>query len=141
MKEDVAQFIKWCILCCTRKTRSRKWGLYHPSHVPTKPWERISMYFVGGIQTTRKGHDYLFVVVDIFSKICILIPCKNTIIGKEAENMFFEQVWVHFGIPKSIISDMDTKWALNWRDHTQHSIHRHMGRQNVLYLNIYEKLF
>ena len=24
--------------------------------------------------------------------------------------MFFEQVWVHFGIPRSIISDKDTKF-------------------------------
>jgi hypothetical protein len=63
------------------------------------------MDFVAGLPTTRKGHDYLFVVVDRFRKMCILMPCINTISGKEATNKFFEHVWVHFGIPRSIIAD------------------------------------
>jgi hypothetical protein len=68
------------------------------------------MDFVGGLPTTEKGHDYIFVVVDKFNKMCILMPYKKTISGKEARNMFFEHVWVHFGIPKSLISEMDTKF-------------------------------
>jgi hypothetical protein len=77
------------------------------------------MDFVGGLTTTRKGHDYLFVVVDRFSKMGILMPCKKTIKGQEATIMFFEHVWVHFGIPSSIISDRDTKflnafWTTLW---------------------------
>jgi hypothetical protein len=75
--------------------------------------------FVGGFPRTRKGHDYLFVVVDRFSKMCILMPCKKTIKGQDATNMFFEKVWVHFGIPRSIISDRDTRflsafWTTLW---------------------------
>jgi hypothetical protein len=66
------------------------------------------MDFVGGFPTTRKGHDYIFVVVDRFSKMCILMPCKNTIKGQEATNMLFEEIWVHFRIPRRIISYMDT---------------------------------
>jgi hypothetical protein len=63
---------------------------------------------VGDLPTTRKGIDYMFLVVNRFSKMCILIPCKKTIKGQEAANMFFEQVWVHFGIPRRPISDRDT---------------------------------
>jgi hypothetical protein len=48
------------------------------------------MDFVGRLPTTMKGHDYLFVVVDMFNTMCILMPCKMTIKGKEATNMFFE---------------------------------------------------
>jgi hypothetical protein len=50
------------------------------------------MDFVGGLPTNRKGHDYLFVVVEKFRKMYILLPCKKTIRGQELENMFFEQV-------------------------------------------------
>lgn len=28
--------------------------------------------------------------------------------GRKGVNLFFEQVWVHFGIPRIIISDRDT---------------------------------
>jgi hypothetical protein len=48
------------------------------------------MDFVGGLPTTKKGHDYIFVVVDRFKKMCILMPCKNTIKGQEVISMFFE---------------------------------------------------
>jgi len=47
------------------------------------------MDFFGGLPTTKKGHDYLFMVVDGFHKMCVLIPYKNTINGKEATNLFF----------------------------------------------------
>jgi hypothetical protein len=46
------------------------------------------MDFVGGLPTNRKGHDYLFEVVDRFKKMCILMPCKKTIKGQEVANMF-----------------------------------------------------
>jgi hypothetical protein len=48
------------------------------------------MNFVGGLPKTRKGHEYLFVVVDRFNDMCILLPCKNTIKGQEETKMFFE---------------------------------------------------
>jgi hypothetical protein len=44
------------------------------------------MDFVGGLPTTRKGHDYLFVVVDRFKNVCSM-PYKNTIKGQEAKNI------------------------------------------------------
>jgi hypothetical protein len=44
------------------------------------------MDFVGGLPTTRKGHGYIFVVVDRFRKMCILMPCKKTIKGQEASS-------------------------------------------------------
>ena len=77
------------------------------------------MDFVGGLPTTRKGHDYLFVVVERFNKMCILIPCKITIKGQEETNIFFEWVYVQFGILRSIISDRDTIfhstfWTISW---------------------------
>jgi hypothetical protein len=46
--------------------------------------------FCGRFTNNTKGHDYLFVVVDRFNKMCILMPCKNTINGQEATNKFFE---------------------------------------------------
>jgi hypothetical protein len=66
------------------------------------------MDFVGGLTRTKQGNDDLLVVVDRFSKMCIFMPWKNTIKGQDAIIMFSEKVWVHFGIPKSIISNKDT---------------------------------
>ena len=40
----------------------------------------------------NKGHDYLFVVVDRFSKMCNIMPSKKIIHEQYATNMFFEKV-------------------------------------------------
>lgn len=98
------------MLCCTSNPSNKKQGLYHPLPVPTCPWESISINFVGGLPTTRRGHDYLFMVVDRFNKMCALGPFKNTISGQEATDLFFGQVWVHFEILKRIVSDRDTRF-------------------------------
>ena len=56
------------------------------------------MDFNGDLPRIRNGHDYLFVLIDKFSKMCILVPCKNTNKGQDAISMFFEKIWVHLGI-------------------------------------------
>ena len=77
------------------------------------------MDFVGGLLKSRKGHDYLYVVMDKFRKMCILIPCNKQITIEQTVKLFFEHVWVHFGLPTSIVSDRDTRfvgkfWSSLW---------------------------
>lgn len=74
MQEQLARFISGCMLYCTNKPSNSKQGLYHSLPIPTRPWESISLDFVRGLPTTRKGHDYLLVVVDRFNKMFALMP-------------------------------------------------------------------
>ena len=46
------------------------------------------MDFVGGLPLSRKQHDYLYVVVDSFSKMCILMTCKKYITADLYFNMY-----------------------------------------------------
>jgi hypothetical protein len=85
-------------------------GLYSGLHVPSHPWESVSMDFVRGLPMTKGGHDYLYVVVDRFNKMCILMPCNKKIIAEKTTNLFFQHVWVHFGLPTSIVSDQDARF-------------------------------
>jgi hypothetical protein len=50
------------------------------------------MDFVGGLPTTWKGHECIFLAVDRFRNMFILMPCKRAIKGQDATKMFFEQV-------------------------------------------------
>jgi hypothetical protein len=97
MNETISKYIKGCVMCATSKPSNIKLGLYMPLLVPSQPWESISMDFVGGLSMSRTGHDYLYVVVDRFSKMCILIPCKKQVTTEQTTHMFFANVWVHFG--------------------------------------------
>ena len=79
MNETVSRYVRGCTMCAKSKPSNRKLGLYTPLPVPSHPWESVSMDFVGRLPKSRKGHDYLYVVVDRFSKMCILIPCNKQI--------------------------------------------------------------
>jgi hypothetical protein len=59
---------------------------------------------------SKRGHDYLYFVVDRFKTMCILMPCKKQITVEQTANLFFQHVWVHFGLPTSLISDQDTRF-------------------------------
>ena len=85
-------------MCAKSKPNNRKLGLH-------------SMDFFGGLLKSRKGHDYLYVVVDRFSEMCILIPCNKQITAEKTAKLFFEHVWVHFGLSTSIVSDRDTQFV------------------------------
>ena len=77
MIDSVSCFIRGCSLCEISEPNNSKIGLYTPLLVPSHPWESISMDFVGGLAMSRKGHDYLYFVVDRFKKMCLLMPCKK----------------------------------------------------------------
>jgi hypothetical protein len=104
MNEKFSEYIKGCVMCSTRNPRNRKLGLYTPLPVPSQPWESVSMDFVGVFSMSRKVHDYLYVIVERFNKMFILIPCKKHVTTKQKTHFFFANVWVHFLFPRSIIS-------------------------------------
>ena len=64
MNDTVSKYVKICVMCATRKPSNKKLGLYTPLLVPSRLWESVSMDFVGCLPMSRKGNDYLYVVVD-----------------------------------------------------------------------------
>jgi hypothetical protein len=116
MNETVSKYIKGCVMCVTSKPSNRNLGLYTPLPVPSHPWESISIDFVGDLSMSKTGHDYLYVVVDRFNKMCILMRCKKHVTVEQTTHMFFVNVWVHFG-SYIIISDRDSCLLGNFWSH------------------------
>jgi hypothetical protein len=89
MKEILTKYVKGCVMCSTCNPTNRKLGLYSPLPVPSHPWESISMDFVGGLSILKGGRYYLYIVVDRFNNMCILMPWKNKITIEQDDNLFF----------------------------------------------------
>jgi hypothetical protein len=84
--------------------------LHTPLPTPDRPWESISMDYMSGLPSSKWGNDCVFVVVDRFSKMVILVACKKSITAEATAKLFFERVWVHFGILQTIVSDQDSRF-------------------------------
>jgi hypothetical protein len=79
----------------------------------------MSMDYMSRLPSTKKGIDFVLLVVDRFSKMTILIAYKKRITTKDTTKIFFEQVWVHFWIPQIIIPNQENKflntfWSSRW---------------------------
>jgi hypothetical protein len=68
-----------------------------------------------GISSTKRGNDCAFVVFDHFSKMAIMAAYKKSITVEATSNLLFEHVWVHFGIPQTIISDRESQFLSTFR--------------------------
>ena len=92
MQEQVSNLIRGCILCNTSKPNNRRLQLYMPLPTPRKLWKSISMDYVGDSPKLRRVHDHMFVAVDQFNKMCVLIPCKETVSTHDADDLLFVNV-------------------------------------------------
>ena len=125
MSRDVDHFVKRCSTCQMAKSHVLPHGLYSPLPVPMAPWEDVSLDFITGLPRTQRSKDSIMVVVDRFSKMAHFIPCHTTHDASQIANLYFKEIVRLHGIPKSMVSDRDTKflshfWLTLWRNMGTH---------------------
>ena len=80
------------MVCAIVKLSNQRQVFYTPLSVPSRPWEYVSMDNLTEYPTTKHQHDAIVVVVDIFSKMAILVPCNNIVTMQQTTQLFFEHV-------------------------------------------------
>ena len=104
MARDVVQYVKTCALCSKNK-KPRVWpkaslGSYHAG----VPLERVHIDILGPMAKSRKGNQYVLMLVDQFTKWmeCYALPDQTAV--SIAEKVVHEFI-ARFGCPLQIHSD------------------------------------
>jgi Integrase zinc binding domain/Integrase core domain len=107
LTRKIKQYINGCEKCQTNKHDNRKpYGkMIINKETPTKPWQHLAMDFMA--MPDEESRRQILVVVDRFSKMTILIILPVEATTEEVFQAVWERVFAVFGIPESIISDLD----------------------------------
>lgn len=120
MNRDIKKFVISCDLCQRVKIKNQNMEGAFRIVQSSEPGDLVSVDFFGPLPRSIGGMEYIFVVLDVFSKYVRLYPIKrettDTVLRKLIDSYFPEM-----GIPKRILSDNGTqfsspKWGNRLRD-------------------------
>lgn len=121
MRQKIFNQIRKCHLCRKAKyERHKPYGLLQPNSPPDKPWQVISMDFVGPLPPSTNEDEVVFenilVVVDRLTKYAEFIPLPRKYDAPYLAKTFIRHVVTRHGIPERIISDRDKLFTSNFWD-------------------------
>nr|GFA51054.1 reverse transcriptase domain-containing protein [Tanacetum cinerariifolium] len=117
VKADITTYVSKCLTCVKVKAECQKpSGLLVQPKIPEWKWDNITMDFVTKLSKSSQGYDTIWVIVDRLAKSAIFTPIRETDPMDKLARIYLKEVVTRHGIPVSIISDRDPRFASNfWR--------------------------
>nr|CAD2198695.1 unnamed protein product [Meloidogyne enterolobii] len=111
LAKDVADRIRICEVCQKRKVVGVHLSREEicPIEPASRPFDRVHLDLLGPIQKSFRGHQYIFVAVDSFSKWAIAVPIRNQTATTISE-IFLKEIICRFGIPSLVVTDQGTQF-------------------------------
>ena len=69
------------------------------------------MDFIVDLPRTKRGHTAILVIVDRMTKRVIFIATTTNVTAVETAQLFFDHVFRHHGLPRTIVSDRDPRFT------------------------------
>ena len=120
MKKEIVAYVARCDTCCRVKAIHMKpVGMLQPLLVPAYKWEDVSMDFITGLPTTRKGNDSIWVIIDQLTKSAHFILVITRYRPPEYADLYIAKIVKLHGIPKTIISDRCPQFTAHFLERMQ----------------------
>jgi len=117
VRDFITEYIKGCANCQMNKvnTNPSKPPVYPITPAPNAlPFQTIALNFITKLPESL-GNDTILTITDHnCSKASIFIPCKEAIDSEGVAKLYLQHVIPHYGLPKKIISDRDTRFTSNF---------------------------
>ena len=110
MRKDVGQYVASCEVCAMYKKQSKYKVPMRQWKTPSQPNERIHIDLLGPLDKSTRGHQYVLVIIDSFSKFVTLIPLR-TKTAEEVGKALVHRYIAIFGCPNIITSDRGLEFA------------------------------
>ena len=126
MAADIYKNIPNCTTCANKRVKLRK--RTHPLRIfpATRPLESMAIDILGPLTKTKKGHRFLLVMADRFSKSTHVVPLRR--IEAYTVAVAFVEAWVlKYWPPKTLISDNGNQFAAKFL----HAVCSLLGISNV----------
>ena len=105
---DVEAHVRACTICQTLKVQRRKLSaIPKRPEEPSRPWELVSMDYVGPFRTARQrspDFEYILVAVDHFTHYAITIPMQRCDSASTARALM-DELFCRHGVPARLIMD------------------------------------
>lgn len=103
--EDVRKYIRQCSICQLSKPSTRS---QHPEmgkqRITTKPFQILALDFIQSLPRSKMGNSHILVMMDLFSKFCLLFPLRRISTGQVG--LILQQNWFRrYSTPECIITD------------------------------------
>jgi len=105
MSRYVGRYVSTCDMCLRTKSFQRPLtGELQPLHIPSAPWDTISVDFIVELPQSA-GHNSIMVVVNSVTKHAHFVSTVTMISAARAAQLFLNHVWKHHGLPQKVVSD------------------------------------
>jgi hypothetical protein len=116
MAADVARTLKGCEAC--DRVKAVTFNARHPTlqPLPIKGlFYRWGLDFAGPLSKTRRGNQYVFVMVEHFSKTVVLVPTRDKKPATVVE-AFTREVLTRYGAPAEVVTDRGGEFGGAFQD-------------------------
>src|SRR5882672_11708049 len=114
MRAWIAEYVQGCATCqqnkiITHRTRPTMYKI--PTDPAALPFQQIAMDLIIGLPESNRHDSILTIVNHGCSQAAVFLPCTREISGPKIAQLYFDNVYRWFGLPKKIISDRDPRFT------------------------------
>jgi len=101
--KDAHDYCRSCDVCQAYAQRFTVSGPLHP--IPLLgPFEKWGINLMGPLPMTRRGHRFIIVATDYFTKFAKVRALKSSV-KQEVARFLYERIFTRFGTPLEIVSN------------------------------------